>query len=393
MKKKHFVVTALIGLGVLMIAGCGDKKANADNAVSDTEAAEMAALDYDVKDYVKLGQYKGLEVKYPVPTVSDDDVSTYISDLLDENTEYRDITDRGAADGDSLNIDFTGTVDGEEFDGGSAEEYEFILGQGEFLEEFENSLQGKKAGESVTFPLTFPDDYSEDMAGKTAEFTVKVNSVSEVITPEYNDEFVSEVTDYDTTAAYEESVREELMISAQEESESAAGEDALAKAIENAEISGYPQALFDACYDETVASYQSYAEMFGMEFDEFMSEFMGGEDLEETTKNWVYEILVSQAIAEEEGYEISDKNYESEAEALALEYEYETLEDFEADYGKLSIMTMLIREKTIDFLYENAKVEEVSEDEYYGEEAEEEVEEDGTEELLDTEMIFMEDTE
>lgn len=393
MKKRTYSVIAMVGLCALMLVGCGDKKATTGEAVSDTEAAELAALDYKVKDYVKLGDYKNLEVKYPVPTVTEDDMGIYISELIDENTEYNEIKDRGAADGDSVNIDFNGTIDGEEFDGGSAEDYEFILGAGEFLDEFESSIQGKMAGESVTFPVTFPEDYYEDMAGKTAEFTVTVNSVSEVITPEYTDAFVAEVTDYETIEEYEEALREELLLSAQEEAKTAAGEDALAQAIENAEIKGYPEALFDVCYKDTKASYESYAEMFGMEYEEFMSEFMDGEDLEETTKSWVYEILVSQAIAEKEGYDVSDKDYESEAEKLAIDYGYASLEDFEEDYGKLSIMTTLIREKTIDFLYENAKVEEVSEDEYYGDDEDEYVDEEDTEEILDTEVLFMDDTE
>lgn len=139
-----------------------------------------------------------------------------ISDLIDENTEY-DQVERAILNGDYVSIDFTGTIDGKEFEGGSAEDYEFTMGEGEFLDDFESNLIGKSAGDTTTFKITFPDDYddgsSEDsVAGKEAEFTVKINSVSEVVVPEYNDAvLVASVTDYDTTAAYEDFLREDLM--------------------------------------------------------------------------------------------------------------------------------------------------------------------------------------
>lgn len=391
MKKKHFMAAVVLGVCVLAAAGCGKGKKSSGEAVSDTEAAELEALDYNTKDYVRLGEYKKLKVKYPVPTVSDEDVQMTVDELVEENLEYTEITDRGAQESDSVNIDFTGTVDGEEFDGGSEEDYDLVLGEGEFLEEFENNLIGKKAGEVAEFSVEFPEDYSEEMAGKTAEFKVTVNSVSEVKRPEYNDAFVAEVTDYDTVEAYEESVREDLMASAAEESKQAAGEDALSQAIENAKIDGYPQALYDVCYADTEESYRAYAEMFGMEFEDFMSEFMGGEDLGDTTLSWVNEIMVSQAIAEKEGFAISDETYETEGASLATEYGYASLEEFEADYGKVSVITNLLREKTIDFLYENSEVEEVSQEEYYGDD--EEIEVDNTEADGDTEEFLLEGTE
>ena len=177
------------------------------------------------------------------------------------------------------------------------------------------------------------------------------------------------------------------MQTATTEAQTAAGEDALSQAIDNAKISGYPQELYDFCYNDTVDSYRSYAEMFGMDYEEFMSEFMSDEDLDEITKNWVNEIIVSKAIADKEGFAVTDQNYEEDATALAEEYGYDSLDTFLEDYGKASVIASILREKTISFLYENAEVTEVSSDEYYG-----------AEDLLDTESadteaIIMEDTE
>ncbi len=386
MKKKHIFLAAILGIHVIVTAGCGNTN-NSGESLSNTETSEGEIFDYKVSDYVTLGEYKNLSILYPVPVVSDDDVEMSIEEFLDENTEYNEISDRPAQDGDYINIDFTGTIDGEEFEGGTAQDYEFTLGQEEFIEEFEANVIGKNTGETFTFKMVFPDEYDEDLSGKTAEFTATLNSINEVVVPEYNDEFVKKATDYDTTAEYEEALREELMVSAQEESASVAGDDVLEKAVENATFNGYPQSLYDACYNETVEQYQSYADMFGVEYEEFMTDFMEEGDVESETLSWVNEILVSQAIAEQEGFEVTDEDYQEEAEALAVEYEYESVDDFISDYGELSVRVMIVRDKAIAFLYENAQIKEVSEDEYYGEDEEEELSDD------DTEVIIEEDTE
>lgn len=373
-------IAAAAGLGLVLLAGCGSRS-DGGNSLSDTEVSAQAVFDYDVNDYVTLGEYKNLPVQYPVPVVSDEDVEDKASELVDDNTEYKEVSGRAAQKGDYVNIDFAGTIDGEEFEGGSAEEYEFTLGEEEFLEEFEENIIGKDSGETFSFKMVFPEDYDDELTGKEAEFSVTINSVSEAIVPEYNDELVKKATEYDSVQAYEDAAREELLVTAQEEAEATAGEDALALAVANATINGYPQALYDACYDENMETYQSYAEMFGMEFDDFMAEFSDGGDIDSETLDWVNEILVSQAIALQEGFEITDGNYEEAAGELAAKNEYESLEDFEADYGRISIMSMLARERAIEFLYEHAKVEEVSEDEYYGGDDDEYLSEDNTEGL------------
>ncbi|MBO5373298.1 MAG: trigger factor [Lachnospiraceae bacterium] len=383
MKSKKIMMALILTVGALALAGCGDSKTEEAKTAADSDGEASAdtvgleIFDYDVTKYVKLGEYKNLSVQYPVPTVSDEDVESYALELVDEYTEYNDV-DRAAKNGDCVNIDYVGTLNGEEFDGGSDTDYDVIVGDGEFLEEFENNIIGKKAGESTTFKMTFPEDYDEELGGKEVEFTITVNNVSEVVVPEYTDAFVAEVTEYDTMEAYEDSLREELMTTAQEDSALTAAEDALLLAVENSTVDGYPQDLYDVCYQDNLASYQSYAEMFGMEFEEFMADFMGGESMESLTETWVNEILITHAIAEAEGFMITEDNYQSKAEELAVEYEYETVEDLETDYGKFYIITTLLRDEVLDFIYESADVEEVSEDEYYGE--------DEDIEMLDTEV-------
>ena len=277
MKKRSYILAAAALAAAVMLAGCesnnqdknqdNEQNAAADNAAGSSEEA----LNFKVTDYVKLGDYKGLEVTYPaVLEVADEDVQQYIQDELEGNTEYEEVKDRAAEVGDVVNIDYTGTINGEEFEGGTDADYDLELGSGEFLEEFESSLVGKKTGETAVFKLTFPEEYDENVAGKEAEFTVKVNSVSESSVPEYNDEYVQSISECKTVKEYEESVREQLETDAKDESEMEARENALRMAVENATLDGYPQQLYDFFYEDTETGYKNYAEFMGMEYEEFL---------------------------------------------------------------------------------------------------------------------------
>ena len=362
MKKPIFLVAALF-MTATALTGCNNQGGNQNNSLLATEEA----MDFYAGNYIKLGQYKNLEVNYIIPAeVTQDDVDAYISDQIDFYTEYTDV-DRAAKDGDCVCIDFTGTIDGEEFDGGSAEDYNLTLGSGDFLPEFEDALIGKKAGDTAVFTVTFPKDYDldETVAGKEAEFTVTVYSVSEVNVPEFNDEFVSRISDCSTTAEYEEYARNVITENSANSSADMAGEDALLQAVTNAGISDYPQDLFDSFYAETYSDYQSYAEFMGMDFDDFLAENMSEDDIKEVAMDSMKEFMVVQAIADKEGIKIDEKNLDTEASDLAEEYEYDSVDELKQDLGISYIYRTVLREKVKDFLYQAAKVTKVTEDEYY----------------------------
>ena len=364
MKKCYLNLEAFVCCASLL-TGCGKDSSATEEAISSTEADFSEALNYDPADYVKLGDYKKLKVQYPLPYVSDEDMQMYIYDLMDEATEYRE-TEDAAKSGDYVKIDFTGTIDGKEFEGGSASGYEFILGQGEFFDDFEKNVIGLKKGEDVSFQMTFPEDYFDELKGKTADFKVTLQSVSQVIQPEYTDELVAKNTEYSSIEEYEEAIREELIVEAQQASEDEAGSSALAQAVENAKIEGYPQALYDYTYQDTREICEGTAQMFGLEIDEVIQDYYGAENLEEAVLDAVNETMVIQAIAKKEKLEISEKDFEKEAENLSTEYGYETLEEFEEDYSRTELELILVREKVLDFLYESSELEEVSQEEYYG---------------------------
>lgn len=367
MKKRNYILVAAVLSFAVILAGCGGKN---DKETENTAQKTDDVLDFDVTDYVKLGDYKGLDVTYPLPDeVTDEYLKEYIEETLADNAEYNEV-DRASQEGDIVNIDYTGTIDGEEFEGGSDTGYDLELGSGDFLPEFEESLVGKKAGETAVFTLTFSEDYDESVAGQEAEFTVKVNSVSEEVTPEYNVDFVKKISDYETIEEYEASVTEELTETAKEESDMEAGEHAMRIAAGNAEINGYPQKLYDFFYEDNVSGYKAFAEMNGMEYEEFLETFMSEDDIKEVVEEQVNDFLLSKAILEKEGIEFTEEEYSTAGKELALANEYESLEEYEEDLGKTYIMTELIKEKAINFLRESSNLQGMSWEEYDGYEEE-----------------------
>lgn len=311
--------------------------------------------------YVKLGDYKGLEIEMVKSEITDESVQEEIEMILEEYTDYTEI-DGAAKEGDLVNIDFVGTIGGEEFDGGSAEDFELELGSGYFMEEFETQMVGAKKSDTKEITVTFPDDYDEDLAGKEAVFAVTVNSVSEKNAPEYNDEFVLNTYGYETVAEFEANLKEELLASAQEDNRYAAGSDALQLAVSNATIDGYPQELYDECKKEYDELNQQYAEMFGIDVADLE---LNEEETKSEIEDMVNEKMVSITIAEKEKLEITDKEYQEYLDNNYEIYGFEDIDTFEESYTKEAIMDLALSEKVMDFLVDNAKITEISEEEYY----------------------------
>lgn len=396
MKRKTALMVCMIVAFTTTFSGCGKNNETKSkdisdaaevleigDAVSDEKEMNYNIADFDVMDYITLGEYKGVDAEYVIPgDVTDDDISGEIDGLLEENAEYTDINDRGAVMGDFVSIDYVGKIDGEEFEGGSAQGYELELGSNEFLEGFEEQLVGAKTGDKVTVKVKFPADYELDdsLAGKEAEFSVDVNSIFSKSMPEYNDEFIKKISDNcQTTAEYEAQLRTELHEQMINDATDAAKEEALTAAVENAQMSGYPQDLYDVGYSSTIANYQSYAEMFGLEYEEFLDQMsMSEEDLQEQAANWAKEIMVVQAIAQKEGLELGEEDYEAKVKEMADEYGYEDVEEFKESYGEFFLKADIRRVDVLEYIYDNAKVNQITEEEYEQKYLDEEENEDGS---------------
>ena len=277
------------------------------------------------------------------------------------------LTEGTVEDGDTVNIDYVGKLDGEEFDGGSAEGYDLEIGSCTFIDGFEDGIIGMQVGETKDLELTFPEDYhSENLAGKDVVFTVTVNSISRV--PELTDEVADSVVEGMTAEAYQESVRQELEDSAKESQKSDAQQKLLQAVYDNADISGYPEENLQYTINRAKNYYEWLASMYGMTLDDYLTnygmtqdEFM--EQIQPVAEEALGEEMTLLAIAKEENIEVSDEEYQ---DGLARYAEAQGMDDpskLEEAYGENYIRNSLLQEKVLNFLYENATIEEVKETE------------------------------
>ena len=343
---------------------------------------------------IKISVYKGVEVdKVDKPSeVTDDDVNTQIQSVLDENSTTEEVTGRAVKKGDTATIDFVGKMNGEAFDGGSGEDMDIELGagylEGDILQDAESEIIGMKADDTKEMDLTIPEDYyfDDSLAGQKIHVTLTVNSVSEIERPELTDEFVASISDFDTVDAYKEDLKKSLEASADENNEYTAGSDALTQVVENSTFKGYPDDLYNKCKDLYDQTNQAYAEMLGLDVSDF-------EGTEEETKaaveSMVYEDMVITSIAEKEKLTVSDDEYQKYVEDNLETYGMSSVEEFESTYSKDSVMEELLREKVQKLLLDNAKITEVSEEDYYQEY--EDGEEYSTEDVIDVTMDETED--
>lgn len=315
--------------------------AAATAAAAFVQISANAPLDPD--KYVTLGQYKGVEFERVVPEeVTDEDVQAKIDSALASHKEEKEVSDRPVQEGDILSIDYAGTIDGESFEGGSAEDQKCVVGEGGYIDGFEDGLVGANAGETVTLELTFPEEYKKntELSGKAVTFVVTVNSIKEEVLPEYNDEFVSEYYDCATTAEYEASVRETLTA----ENKSAAEEKRLNAVWEavvgNASFSGYPQRELENYTNNTVNSYTYMAKnYYGVDLETFLSTLYGMTvdeftvQAEAEAKLMVEELLVIKAIAKAESIAVSDEEYEAGKLEYLASMGYKDEAAFQSAYG------------------------------------------------------------
>ena len=345
--KKNYMIPFAVLLSVVSLAGCGKKDEN------------------PYSKYVTLGEYTGMTVDRIVTTISDEDVQNEIQNDLYADADFKEVTDRGAQDGDTVNIDYTGTIDGEEFEGGSDTDYDLELGSGTFLEDFESGIVGMKTGETKEISVTFPDEYDGTLDGQTAVFSVTVNSISEVILPDYNDAYVKENYGFDTIADFEASVKEDLQSQYDEDATYTACADALSMAVDNATFDGYPEDMYNTAKEQMESENQAFAEQLGIEWADLAGDDY---DIEEDVLNNVHEELVVYAIAAKEKLEVTDDEFNTFVDDNWEMYEYDTKEDFLKDNSEEDLRYSLLYQKVLDFLGENNTFNDIDEDEYYADE-------------------------
>ncbi len=357
-------------------------------AEAETEEEKAERPDYTASDYVTLGEYKGLNVLVSRNEITDEEVDQetvnniryYGDDVMESLTEGTVQT------GDTVNIDYEGKLNGDAFDGGTAKGYDLEIGSGTFIDGFEDGLIGAAVGDTLDLELTFPENYTEELAGKDVVFTVTVNGIKRM--KEITDDLVNTVTEgeYADLEAYRAYIRSMLEESRAEERESIIKTDLLTQISDSSSINEYPQELLDYSVDEMTSYYKQMADMYQMDFAEFLEAYFGmteeefNEQVLLAVQQNLQQELYIKAIAEAEGIEISDEEFAAGCEEYAQRYGFETADDVvEAIGGEKMARLSLLMDETFDFLVENAVVEEETEPESGTEAASEVSTEEATE--------------
>ena len=333
-----------------------------EESETETEFNVADIPEYDASEYVTLGEYKDLTVEVTPVEVTDDQVMDKIASETKQT-----LTEGTVESGDTVNIDYVGKIDGEEFDGGSAEGYDLEIGSCTFIDGFEDGIIGMQVGDTKDLELKFPEDYhSTDLAGKDVVFTVTVNSISRV--PELTDKVADSVVEGMTAEAYQESVRQDLEDQAKESQKTEAEQKLLQAVYENATIDGYPEENLQYTIKRAKDYYEWLASMYGMSLDDYLKNYGMTQDefneqIQPVAEEALGEEMTLLAIAKEENIEVSDEEYEA---GLARYAEAQGMDDpskLEEAYGENYIKNSLLQEKVLEFLYENATIEEVAETE------------------------------
>ena len=248
--KKRIYLAMLAACLALTMTGCGESgktgtdtaetQENTDGKTAEAGVSRLVSVD-NVDKYITLGEYKGLILDNTVEVITDDDVQARIDQELQDKAEA--VSD-GAQEGDLVTVNYVGTIDGETFDGGTANNYDFIIGNGGMFQEFEQGVIGMKKGETKEISIDFPSDYSDStLAGKKADYKVTVQNVRRA--PELTDEWVTKNTDYTTVEEYREGTYKTLEKEARESAGEVLKNTAWNTVLENTEVKEYPEADVD----------------------------------------------------------------------------------------------------------------------------------------------------
>ena len=343
MKKKILALT----LSVLMsasLAGCSKELSN---------------------EYITVKQYEGLEVpKVEQSEVTDESVESTINSTLSSKSTSEEIKDRAAKEGDTVNIDYKGSVDGVEFEGGSATGASLELGSNSFIgangdyKGFEEQIVGHKIGEKFDIEVKFPSDYKNtEMADKVAVFNITLNGISVVTVPELTDDWVKENSEESKTVEeYKKEIQKQLEESSQQSAESTLQNEVMEALLGQIEVKKYPDDQVEDQIQSINEYYSSMAEAYGMEFKDFAEQYMGlseddfNKQAKEAAQTAVQRSLACELIAKEKKLEPSDKEYEEQIAEYAKGSGYENADEFKEQVGEDVLKRTILQQKVAEYL-------------------------------------------
>ena len=311
---------------------------------------------------VTLGKYNGVTVTKIDTSVSDEEIDTEIETQRNANARTITVTDRAVAEGDTAVIDFEGFVDGVAFEGGKGENHPLEIGSHSFIDTFEDQLVGKNTGDEVEVNVTFPEQYqAEELAGKPAMFKVKINEIRAKELPELNDEFVQDVSEFDTMAEYREDVKKKLQERKENAAKGTKEDEAIQKIIDKSKME-IPEAMIDMQAEGMIDEFAQRIAAQGMSFDQYL-QFSGmtvdklKEQVRPEALQRIQSSLVLEQIAKEENIEASDEDVDAEIEKMASMYgmKAEDLKNYMGDSEKESMKRDIAVKKAVEFVMANVK--------------------------------------
>ena len=312
-----------------------------------------------VKPEVTLGEYKGIEVESKEAEVTDEEIEEEINKVRENNSRMITIEDRAVEDGDTVTIDFDGYVDGEQFEGGMAEDYSLVIGSHTFIDNFEEQLIGKNIGDDVEVNVTFPDQYqAEELRNKEALFKVKINAIKMKELPDADDEFAQEVSDFDTLDEYKEDLRKKLLENKEAALKREKEEEVVGAIIENAQMD-IPDPMVNAQTQQMTQEFAQRLQSQGLSLEQYMQ--LTGmtpqkmlEELKPQALKRIQSRLVLEAVVAAENIEASEEDFDKEIENMAEMYNMEAdkLRDLVGEDEKEQIRMDIAVQKAVDFVVE-----------------------------------------
>lgn len=364
MRKRIIGIALSLCLGATVV-GCSSNKGDDNNTTSSqSEESSGKSVNYSeglddngymsgvkASDYITLGTYKGMGYKKDDVAPSEDEIQDEIDYLLNKHATTNKITDGVIEDGTSVNIDYTGYIGEEAFDGGSTEGKgtTVTIGKTQYIDGFLEQLVGHKPGDEFSINVTFPEDYGkEELNGKEARFDIKINHIEETVVPEFNDAFVLEnVEGYDNAEAYRSYLNDEMTTYNLKN-------DLWSELIENTTFNSYPEDMKKMMAEKEKSAFEEYLANYGMTLQSYYesqgtTEEEFNKQVEEAVEQSLQQNLVAQGIAEAEGFTVE--------EADLIKYVGEDYKDEYETYGQGYVYQFVLVQKAAQFLVDNAVAE------------------------------------
>ena len=326
-----------------------------------------------VKPDVELGEYKGVAVTKSEVSVSDEEVTAELENIRNQQARTIEVTDRAVQEGDTVIIDFEGFVDGVAFEGGKGENHPLEIGSHAFIDNFEEQLIGKNAGDETEVHVTFPEQYqAKELAGKPAVFQVKIHTIKAKEVPELSDEFISDISEFETLDEYKADVKEKLLKRKEDAAKGAKEDEAIQKIIDASKMD-IPDPMIDMQCENMIQEFEGRISQQGLSLEQYM-QFSGSnidkikEQVRPEAVQRIQSSLVLEKIAEKENVEVTEDEINAQIDKMASVYGMpgEKMKEFLSEEDTENIKRNLSIEKAVEIIMEHAVEQEPAQEEADG---------------------------